>query len=170
MKKIIFLDIDGVLNSTKTFKENRGYEKAYNTLIKQCNDSSKLKFLRDEQLLSIDMNKVYLIKEITELTAAKIVISSSWRIHNLYPLIEEFLINQGLPIIGTTKRMSGRGEEISSYVRENNIKNYIIIDDSIFPDFTEEQKYNLVWTNFYDEGLTEECVNEAVLKLGLKNN
>lgn len=34
MHKIIFLDIDGVLNSNKTFEETNGLRKSYNNVLK----------------------------------------------------------------------------------------------------------------------------------------
>ena len=56
--KIIFLDIDGVLNS-------RIYDRKRN---------------RDE-LTDIDETRLPLVKELVAATGAKIVLSSSWRVH-----------------------------------------------------------------------------------------
>ena len=139
MNKIIFLDIDGVLNTTKTYEETHGVRKIYNKLIKENND---LDLMIKLQLLEIDYNKLIILKEIINKTNAKIVITSSWRLLRIYPLIEDYLIKFGLPIIGTTKKLKNRGEEIADYCNENNVKNYIIIDDEVFEDFTENQKYN----------------------------
>lgn len=166
MDKIIFLDIDGVLNCSKTFDESSGIKKAYNQLLK---DKTDYHLLLQETLLDIDIDKLSLLKNITDLTDAKIVISSSWRLLRLYPLVEEYLITYGLPVVGTTKKMKNRGEEINNFIEENQVKRYVILDDEIFEDFTEEQKYNLVKTSFYLEGLNEEYTNDAINILGLKN-
>lgn len=169
MEKIIFLDIDGVLNCGNTFVETNGLRKAFNIILKEVNNKDLYsKIFLKEMLLEIDYNKLILLKEIVDLTGAKIVISSSWRMLMSYPLVEEYLVSLGLPIIGVTPKLNNRGEEIDSYIKENGIKNYIIIDDEVFSDFTEEQKFNLVKTNFYQDGLNEESVSEATRKLGLK--
>lgn len=170
MDKIIFLDIDGVLNCNKTFDDTKGIQTAYYIFLKNINDKKRYEEkLLQGKLLEIDNHKLSLLKYIIHCTGAKIVVTSSWKNFRRYSLIEEFLINAGLPIIGATKDMGSRGKEIKTYITENNIREYIIIDDEVFPDFSEEQKYNLIWTNFYEEGLTEENVNEAIRILTLKN-
>ena len=169
MDKIIFLDIDGVLNCDNTFKETDGLRKAYNNVMKNITDKKLYTELRfKEQLLEIDFSKIMLLKELIKLTGAKIVVTSSWRIYWYYPLFEEMLLSLGIPVIGFTKSLKNRGEEINTYVKENNIQNYIILDDEVFSDYEEEQKYNLVRTNYYQDGLNEESVLEGILKLGLK--
>jgi len=165
MDKIIFLDIDGVLNCIETFIQTNGFRKAYINFYK---NNYNIDYLFQEQMLEIDFKKVMVLKEIIEKTNAKIVVTSAWRLLRTYPLIEEKLIEIGLPIIGVTKRLKNRGEEILDYINEHEIKEYIIIDDEIFDDFTEELKYNLVQTNFYNEGLTEEHIYDVYEKLGLK--
>lgn len=159
---IIFLDIDGVLNSQNYFIENHKdillFSKAYSN-----KDNNELEYLIKRQIMDIDYNKLQLLKEIIYETNAKIVISSSWRNLYIYPLIEDYLINKGLPIIGTTPYIRGkRGEEIRTYLKENpEIKNFIILDDEIFKDFNELENY-LIKTDFYNEGLEESHANEAI--------
>ena len=60
--KVIFLDIDGVLNSFQTFREIY-YEHE----------------LTGFRRVAIDIDKVKLLKEIVDNTGALIVLSSSWR-------------------------------------------------------------------------------------------
>ena len=60
--KVIFLDIDGVLNT-------------YQTFIDIYLEYKKTKIRR----LEIDGDKVSLLSEIINLTGSKIVLSSSWR-------------------------------------------------------------------------------------------
>lgn len=80
-----------------------------------------------------------------------------------WTLIEEHLINKGLPIIGTTPYIDGnRGEEIRAYLNEHEeIEKFIILDDERFKDFYELEDY-LLKTDFYNGGLTEEHTEEAI--------
>ena len=61
--KVIFLDIDGVLNSVNTFK-------------KRYEEHQKI----NKWTLEIDLKMLENLKEIVEKTDAKIVLSSSWRV------------------------------------------------------------------------------------------
>lgn len=172
MKKIIFLDIDGVLNCDKTFSDNNGIRLAYNKMLEHNKNKLSLLEYYEEYLnillLEIDSDKIEYIKSIAHETEAEIVISSSWRNLRIYPLLEDYLIKKGLPIIGCTDKLNDRGEEIRDYISKNNLKNYIIIDDEVFNDFDENQKYNLIYTNFYDNGLKYDMIDEAIKKLVYK--
>ena len=132
---IIFLDIDGVLNYQTFFKEQKLSRINYYKNLDYKDYQIKLLI----QLLDIDPNKLYLLKEILKETNSKVVITSSWRNLSIYPLIEDYLIYMGIPIIGTTPYIdSNRGLEIKSYLNSHEINDYIIIDDDIFSDFDEE--------------------------------
>ena len=87
INNIIFLDIDGVLNSDKYFSSIEDKEDTYTDPV------AKL-------LLDIDMTKVKLLLKVVRISHAKIVISSTCRRMKLYPSIKEAIINIGLPIIG----------------------------------------------------------------------
>lgn len=83
----------------------------------------------------------------------------------LYPSIKETLINIGLPIVGETPFLEGqRGEEIRTYLADNQVDNFCIIDDEVFKDY-QELEDNLIKTNFYEDGLTKEHANEVVKRL-----
>ena len=141
INNIIFLDIDGVLNSDKYFDSI---------------DNKECMNLVDRLMLDIDMSKVKLLLEVINKTNAKIVITSSWRRMKLYPYIKERLISMGLPVVGETPFIEGRrGEEIKSYLLENRVSNYCIIDDEVFKDYKELEDY-LVVTDFYEDRLTIE--------------
>ena len=124
-----------------------------------------------KKILEIDENKLYLIKEICDITGSKVVISSSWRVLNIYPQLESYLINKGIPIIDTTKYIkSNRGIEIKTYLQEHpEVINYIIIDDDIFPDFDHELLFHLIHTNFYNDGINEDNLEDAIYKLKRKS-
>ena len=150
INNIIFLDIDGVLNSDKYFDSISN---------KECINPV------DRLMLDIDMSKVKLLLEVINKTNAKIVITSSWRRMKLYPYIKERLVSMGLPVAGETPFIEGRrGEEIKSYLLENRVSNYCIIDDEVFKDYKELED-NLVITNFYEDGLTIDHAKGVVKKL-----
>ena len=152
INNIIFLDIDGVLNSDKYFSSIEDKEDTYTDPV------AKL-------LLDIDMTKVKLLLKVVRISHAKIVISSTWRRMKLYPSIKEALINIGLPIVGETPFLAGqRGEEIRAYLADNQVDNFCIIDDEVFKDY-QELEDNLIKTNFYQDGLTEEICHKIIKKL-----
>ena len=150
INNIIFLDIDGVLNSDKYFDSISN---------KECINPV------DRLMLDIDMSKVKLLLEVINKTNAKIVITSSWRRMKLYPYIKERLVSMGLPVVGETPFIEGRrGEEIRSYLLENRVSNYCIIDDEVFKDYNTLED-NLIITNFYEDGLTIDHAKGVVKKL-----
>jgi len=158
MDKIIFLDIDGVLNCRNTFKE-RKQERIFYSRFLEKNDFNLAKI----SMCDIDFERLQLLKYVTLETGAKIVVSSSWKNLRVYPLIEELLINKGLPIIGVTQHINNkRGAEIRKYLSENEVNDFIIIDDDDFDDYDNELLNHLVKTDFYNEGLNEEKVDEAI--------
>jgi hypothetical protein len=110
----IFLDIDGVLNSTKSIEEN--YLKGNKV------DAAKI-FIPQS---------VFLINMLTSVKSADVVISSTWR-YNMEKVIEVFKKNnlKTRNIVGRTPFLeSTRGAEIKKYLKLNkNIEDFIIIDD-----------------------------------------
>jgi len=150
--KIIFLDFDGVLNYQKFVLDR-------NRKIRNIEPYDSLELL--------DLRKVLLVKDICNNTGAKIVVVSSWKKMLSYSDVEKVLKDIGLPIIGTTitNEHGTRGKEIKDFIKENNIKNYIVIDDEIFNDYDEEILSRLIKTSFYEDGITYENVKEAILKL-----
>lgn len=163
MNKIIFLDIDGVLNSNKYFENNYLKHK----LIKRTLDDNIPDNVK-EKMLEIDSTRIDMLKEICDITGAKIVITSLWKRNRLYPYIEKELINMGLPIIDKTINLQGkrRGEEIKLYLKNNIVDNYVIVDDEIFDDFIDLMD-KLIKTSFYNKmGLEEEHKKQMIKILG----
>ncbi len=150
--KVIFLDIDGVLNS-------RAYDRKRN---------------RDGQT-DIDETRLPLVKEIVDETGAKIVLSSTWREHwntdtqkcdedAVY--INEVFAKFGLEIYGKTPDLGldfDRPDEIKAWLNsaEEKIESFVIIDD-----------YRYAWGSLSDSfvktnpnfglGLEEEHVQKAI--------
>lgn len=109
--KIVFLDIDGVLNSSLS-------------LYAGCNNNK----------WSIDKNIVSAYKKFSEKHNLKTVIISSWRekVKNTQEMEKIIFDDCGihLNIHDLTPVLNKkRGFEVESYIRNNNIKNYVIIDD-----------------------------------------
>jgi len=123
--KVIFLDVDGVLNSAQD-----GYSIRLKT-------DSHLKLLQ------------YIVKE----TGAKIVLSSSWRIgftpasKNLLARFKEY----GLELMDCTPELSGtcRGDEIRKWLdefkTEYDVERFAILDDEA--DMAEFTETNLIQTD-----------------------
>ena len=165
MEKIIFLDIDGVLNCDDTFAEKYEEKRLFCKFLENSDYN-----LAKIDMCDIDFYKLQLLKYITLETDAKIVISSSWKNLRVYTLIEEILINKGLPIIGVTPYIHNkRGAEIRKYLSENEVNDFIIIDDDIFDDYDDELLNHLVKTDFYDEGLNYEKADESINLLRKRN-
>ena len=157
MNKIIFLDIDGVLNSQNTFRDNYEYGKFF---VSNMNDSIDDKIVYS--MLDIDLDKVFMLRDICNLTGAKIVVSSCWRRRIVYPLLEDKLTSLGIPIVGITACIdNNRGDEIRMYLQDNKVDDFVILDDDIFRDFNELENY-LVKTCFYEDGLTDEISRDVV--------
>ena len=159
-KRIIFLDIDGVLNDLEYIMKSHEN-------IKQMSFNNE-PFDRI-QFKHIDDSKVKLLKRITDETNSYIVITSSWKTLGVYPLVKENLIRKGLPIIGETKDYNAnRGEGIKNYIKDNDIEEYIIIDDDIFSDYDEELLLHLVKTSYINGGLIEKHTDYAIKLLKKK--
>jgi hypothetical protein len=124
---VLFLDIDGVLNSAKYI--NVIYERN----ISYIKSGSEYRESMDDVM---DPECIKRLNKITDITKASIVISSTWRIKyrkNLYGLCEE-LIARGITgkIIGMTPILNmKRGDEIQKYINDNKcIDKFVIIDDN----------------------------------------
>lgn len=123
--KVIFLDVDGVLNSAQ--------------------DGYSIRLRTDSHLK--------LLQRIVKKTGAKIVLSSSWRIgftpasRNLLARFKEY----GLELMDCTPELpaSCRGDEIRQWLTDNvynyDIENFVILDDEAnMAEFTDK---NLVQTD-----------------------
>ena len=129
-QKILFLDIDGVLNSEEYYRNNLNTEKDFSRF---------------------DPSSVALIKALVEEFSLKIVISSTWRYGAIDRLMHELKKNKLLnylyhdwftPVI----HPAHRGTEIKLWLDLHpEVAEYVIIDDD--SNILEEQKNNFVNTS-----------------------
>lgn len=142
--KVIFLDVDGVLNNDAYFERTKNE--------KTCR-------------IELDDENIECLKEIIDATDAKVVVTSTWKELRIYSELISYLKNFGIEVYNKTVHMSyNRGDEIREYLRTHEIENFIILDDEIFRDFNELISH-LVKTDFYNGGLTEKHKTLALNKL-----
>ena len=142
-QRILFLDIDGVLNSEEYYKN--------------CNNSS-------ENFSRFDSSSVSLIKSLIEEFSLKIVISSTWRYGAVDRLMHELKKNKLLdylyhdwftPVI----HPAHRGTEIKLWLDLHpEVADYVIIDDD--DNMLEEQKNYFVRTSLH-LGMNNEHYNRV---------
>ena len=161
MKKIIFLDIDGVLNTESWY-------------VQMTNETPKDKFG-----YAYDPQAVANLRKIVEETGADIVISSSWKCMGLSQM-EDMWKDRNLPgkIIGVTPNSVSdellidadidsmelfhiRGEEIKEWLKKHgkHTSRYAIIDD--MDNMLPEQQSYFVHTN-PEVGITEDDAEKAI--------
>lgn len=154
--KVIFLDIDGVVNCIGT-KERA-----------------------PSKVIGVEQRLIAYIKEIVDATGAKIVLSSTWRKDWAFDLMngkdwhylrDEFA-KQGLYFLDYTpsRRDSHRGEEIKEWLESTNydVTSYVVIDDEMF-DIWDLHDGHTVQTSF-DHGIKPGAVDMAIKILEKENN
>lgn len=144
--KVIFLDIDGVLNSHRSAVAFGG-----------------MPFDAHAHRGRFDEIAVRLIGGIAEVANAKIVLSSSWRNDVNWQQIGPAL---GLTILDRTPSMLGpRGKEIAAWLSSNpDVEAYAIVDDD--GDMLPEQMPYFVHTNMTD-GFTWGCALKLAALMGI---
>lgn len=150
MIKVIFLDVDGVLNCNTT--------RAH---IGCC--------------VGIEIAKVKLLKQIVDATGAQIVLSSSWKSgwsddpDECTPemkYLKRKLRGCGLRIIDITRESNWfyRGWGIKQWCDDHDVGNFVILDDETFEFARRGLIDHLVQTSFYDKpgGLQPHHVETAI--------
>lgn len=161
--KILFLDIDGVLNSIRSVIAFANPERG--SLSFSLDPRFDVQFT--QEYFKLDPIAVLLTKRVIEETGAKIVISSTWRIGSCVEHFHKMFACYGWDttdiIIDMTPRCGKiRGHEIAAWLENNNhldITNYVIVDDN--SDFLPEQKPHLVQTNMnigFSHITYEQCI------------
>ena len=152
--KVIFLDVDGVLNCI--------YSKS-----------------RQGNYIGIDDIRVKRLKEIVDKTGAKIVLTSTWKFDwevtdkesmsegGWY--LDRKMKRQNLTILDKTHDQGwNRGYGIKQYLDSHIVDSWVVLDDEIFTDYEKEGILpHLVKTEFYDEngGIQDDHVKKAIMLL-----
>lgn len=159
--KVIFLDVDGVLNSDEFFDNNK--------------DNSY-----------IDEKTVRLLKKAVEETGAKVVVSSSFRYTRSFGKVQEILLRNGITFDKTPFLDNERGKEIKQWIAEHSkiseelkdgseVEDYVVLDDDIFDDFDEEILSHLIKmeeneVRGFGKGLQEKDVDKIIERFGRTKN
>lgn len=123
--KIIFLDIDGVLNSDAFLRAANAHARKIGHL---------------DPVTHIDASRVARLNDLLATSQAEVCLSTSWRVIFGLEKTVELLTKSGLrgTIIGQTPKLHGprfssppppRGNEIQAWLSENPTRSYVILDD-----------------------------------------
>ena len=118
--KVIFLDVDGVLNSVDSEDHFHGF-------------------------IGLDYSGIKLLKEIVGATGTEIVLVSTWKLawqkdnksrqDSLAAYLDQRLAEEGLVIMDKTGgSMAERGHGIVDWLSEHPTESWIVLDDEIFED------------------------------------
>lgn len=162
--RIIFLDVDGVLNCQDYYTKGRVHEQY--------------------PLSEICPDRIKLLNGLCERTGAKVVISSSWRIgrtiEELRNIFNEmgatFEIIDKTPVLDLKFKGAVRGNDINLWIEENTgligqtrqeYKQYAIIDDD--SDMLYWQKDNFFQADAHKDGLNADII-ERIERLWNNDN
>ena len=153
-KRVIFLDVDGVLNTIKSTSRIHG-------------------------IIGIDDDKVKKLSMIRDKTDSIVVLTSSWKIDWEKTVYTEDLNSFGRYLVDKLKKYniyifdktdeessSKRGSGIREWIKscDFEIDSFVILDDELF-DYDEcGLMPHVVKTSFYDDngGLQEEHINRSI--------
>ena len=142
--KILFLDIDGVVNCEHTRQRHRGFT-------------------------GIDPHLAFIVGKITlAIPELKVVLSSSWRMFEDGGIDE--IESQVVPLYGQTPRLEGeiRGKEIQAWLDQHpEVERYAILDDD--NDMLPVQMPNFFQTAWHT-GITEEVAKRVIEHLQGSHN
>lgn len=160
--KLIFLDIDGVLNNTKDVKKYR-------------------MFIKGERRVLIDIEPFFyfkkLLKEIEEEKLdVRVVISSSWRLgttaSDWKKLFKHYFNDENIILGRTIHLEDDRGKEILNFLQlideeKETVEDYVVVDDDIEDIIDYVGKKRIVKTSI-KRGLTNKDVRKIIRKLKKK--
>ena len=157
--KYIFLDIDGVFNSTD-----------YCNSIEYLTETSGMS---DAQIMLIahhthlDPKAIELFDQLVERSGATVILSSTWRVRYSVDEMNEMLKGRGAkfqladrtPVLfGKLSSRIPRGKEIAEFLKKNKPESFVILDDH---DDMLHLKPQLIQTN-PRHGLTPDDVEKAL--------
>lgn len=153
--KVIFLDVDGVLNSDEYLDKTK--EMSVDRIEKE-----------------IDINTIKLLQRAIKETGARVVLSSCWRNIKKGQKLKQLLASYEIVVDSTPFIDNIRGREIKEYLGEHkDIEDFVILDDEIFDSYDEELLKKLIKISNgngmnFGEGLQEKDVDEIIQRLGRK--
>jgi len=180
--KIIFLDIDGVLNHEKWYKKRQEFKSGMDQ--KEWSDHYPF--------YEFDPESVERLNKIIDQTGAVVVVSSTWRHGRRVEDLQEILYRVGFTgkVIDTTPSLNARiGQESAGYtvprgceidwwlekkkfqrinwskerqlehIETSEVKNYIILDDD--SDMLYSQREHFIQTTWKD-GLNDDHMNKSI--------
>lgn len=178
--KVILLDHDGVIclphNWGSRFKKEKKYRSENKVGLTEI-------LPVDCRFDNFDKDCVKILNEILEETNSEIVISSDWKLYATLEELGDYYIQQGVskkPIAFTRSYREFRYPEMDErppygyerdytrywetrdYIDQNNLKNYLIIDD-LYVDVINKDT-NFLRTNEY-EGLKQTGLKEKIIKI-----
>ena len=149
--RVLFLDIDGVLNS----------------------DPSRRGGKPTGGILGVDEDNLAVLQEIVRKSGAFVVITSTWKHRWGTPwqpgsmrYLMDKLRHYNIEIMGITTEAipPERGKGIRRWLEYHGpVESWAVLDDDIFPDYPQQAILpRLVKTNFYRGGLTKDKVQPCV--------
>lgn len=148
MKPILFLDIDGVLNTFGSQPQGG--------------------------ILGLSPVHVGRLKRILDTVPCDVVLSSTWRIIGRNLAKAELMMESIGHDFHSTTPSGGmtqgglfvalkRGDEIKEWLKRYKPAHFVVLDDDVYPD--EFPDANQVHTDGHEGGLTEEKADEVIAKL-----
>lgn len=172
-RKVIFLDIDGVLQPDTQYRFEHDLDETQRMLSKKYNNEEFVTLLDKYDVCAVyydwSREAVNNLKELLETTSAEIVISSDWKVgktlHQLKLLFSLYDLDRY--IIDKTQDMRYyREKEINAYLKNHkDITSYVILDDMWY--IKEHFLNNMVCTRaqfFLDYSAMQEA--KRVLEIG----
>ena len=149
MRKIIFLDFDGVMDTAfyDHFALKNGLPET------------------DEYGCVFDPNCIMALNEIVKKTGASIVVSSTWKDFMTMEQLMKMWEDRCLPgevVDVTPSIIHHRGDEIDAWLKEYGKPcQYVIIDDLPFSEFNLHHQSHFIMTNGFD-GLNDDLAERAI--------
>lgn len=135
--KILFLDIDGVVNCARTTA-------------------------RYNHFVGIDPYMALLVNRICEATGAQIVLSSTWRLEKATrDEVNSAVFPTPIDITPDHNDMTNRGSEIQAWLDAHpEVTKYAILDDNAWMNEGEQQKH--FFKTSWETGLTDEIAQKVI--------
>lgn len=182
VKKIIFLDNDGVICLSTEWGSRYKKTKAYSNPVPQMK-GVPVEFRLD----NFNKKAIKILNEILEETGAEIVVSSDWRFHATLEELGEYYLSQGIikkPIAVTTNSLpqglnyfhrsieETRSYEILEWLKNHpEVTHWVAVDDLNMSERIGEISGNYQWglKNFVhtprsNEGIKQSGIKEKILK------